>query len=609
MRHPSLLWIPLLLASLLAAATALELPDVRNYATVETAIKATPRPQTTRTADQPGYIGVELGTKGSGGWPVRAVALDSPAAAAGIRIGDVLLEFDRKAIKSPGQFRDDVQARGAGSSVPLSLRRDSKTQLLQLTLGSPSRPLRLAEQRGILGIQVSSLDDGEGLKISSITKDLPAAKAGLKVGDILLKIDGASLLASSSLTDALSIHEAGDTVSVVYRRGDVEQKFQTQLAPAPAPEGEQPYAARRVWKQPRYRLAVIGVEFADTPHNLKVTAPDWNRLFFSTNVLDAATNATGQITHGSVNDYYREVSCNQFSFEGKVFDWVKLPKSRADYSQGTASRRSRSEFFKEVLDKLLAREPKGALTGFDGLTIIYAGDRFATANRGTLFWPHRSSTTYEGKNWSYVICPEGGSRMANISVFCHEFGHILGLPDLYARAENPGSEGVGAWCAMSNQAGEGRPQHFSVWCKEQLGWLRPATIDPSVRQKLLLSPIESTTNQCYKILIRPDGSEYFLLENRQKRGFDRSLAATGLLIWRVVGNRLILEESHGVEGPAGPRVFPGSVPYPSGANDSFTPFTVPSSRPQLAGGTAIHLQQIRQHPDGRISFEIGTEFQ
>jgi M6 family metalloprotease-like protein len=351
------------------------------------------------------------------------------------------------------------------------------------------------------------------------------------------------------------------------------------------------------------------VEFADTPHNLKVTAPDWNRLFFSTNVLDAATNATGQITHGSVNDYYREVSCNQFSFEGKVFDWVKLPKSRADYSQGTASRRSRSEFFKEVLDKLLAREPKGALTGFDGLTIIYAGDRFATANRGTLFWPHRSSTTYEGKNWSYVICPEGGSRMANISVFCHEFGHILGLPDLYARAENPGSEGVGAWCAMSNQAGEGRPQHFSVWCKEQLGWLRPATIDPSVRQKLLLSPIESTTNQCYKILIRPDGSEYFLLENRQKRGFDRSLAATGLLIWRVVGNRLILEESHGVEGPAGPRVFPGSVPYPSGANDSFTPFTVPSSRPQLAGGTAIHLQQIRQHPDGRISFEIGTEFQ
>ena len=199
--------------------------------------------------------------------------------------------------------------------------------------------------------------------------------------------------------------------------------------------------------------------------------------------------------------------------------------------------------------------------------------------------------------------------MANISVFCHEFGHILGLPDLYARAENPGSEGVGAWCAMSNQAGEGRPQHFSAWCKEQLGWLRPATIDPSVRQKLLLSPIESTTNQCYKILIRTDGSEYFLLENRQKRGFDRSLAATGLLIWRVVGNRLILEESHGVEGPAGPRVFPGSVPYPSGANDSFTPFTVPSSRPQLAGGTAIHLQQIRQHPDGRISFEIGTEFQ
>ena len=76
--------------------------------------------------------------------------------------------------------------------------------------------------------------------------------------------------------------------------------------------------------------------------------------------------------------------------------------------------------------------------------------------------------------------------MANISVFCHEFGHMLGLPDLYARPENPGSEGVGIWCAMSNQAGNGRPQHFCAWCKEKLGWVKPTVIDPTVKQKLIL---------------------------------------------------------------------------------------------------------------------------
>ena len=72
--------------------------------------------------------------------------------------------------------------------------------------------------------------------------------------------------------------------------------------------------------------------------------------------------------------------------------------------------------------------------------------------------------------------------MNDISVFCHEFGHMLGLPDLYARPEMPGMEGVGPWCAMSQQNGAGRPQHFSVWSKDQLGWVTPKVIDPRVKQ-------------------------------------------------------------------------------------------------------------------------------
>ena len=80
---------------------------------------------------------------------------------------------------------------------------------------------------------------------------------------------------------------------------------------------------------------------------------------------------------------------------------------------------------------------------------IYAGERFNAA-RGSLYWPHRSSVSHGGKRWSYFICPEGGARMGNISVFCHEFGHMLGMPDLYARPENPGMEGAGVWCAMAS---------------------------------------------------------------------------------------------------------------------------------------------------------------
>jgi hypothetical protein len=240
---------------------------------------------------------------------------------------------------------------------------------------------------------------------------------------------------------------------------------------------------------------------------------------------------------------------------------------------------------------------------------IYAGERYPNVNRGSLYWPHRGSFTYKGRRWPYFICAEGGKKMSSISVYCHEFGHMLGLPDLYARPELPGSEGMGNWDAMSNQVGNGRPQHFGAWCLDQLGWVKPTVIDPTVKQKLILSPIIGSTNECYKVLVRRDGSEYLLLENRRKKGFDTSLPSEGLLIWRVVGNRPILEESHGVDGPAGPRVFLGQVPYPSTANDSYTPYTTPSSRSMLGGGLPVHITNIRQLADGRIAFHIGYEYE
>src|SRR6202011_4185825 len=203
--------------------------------------------------------------------------------------------------------------------------------------------------------------------------------------------------------------------------------------------------------------------------------------------------------------------------------------------------------------------------------------------RGNLYWPHRASFRHNGKSWPYFICGEGGARMANISVFCHEFGHLLGLPDLYARPENPGSEGVGVWCSMSNQVGNGKPQHFCAWSKEQVGWIKPCLINPTVKQKLILAPIEDSPKECFKVLVKMDGSEYFLLENRKKKGFDADLPGEGLLIWRVVNGRPILEESHGVEGPTGPTVHLAAVPYPSSANNAFTPDTTPSSRSPHGG--------------------------
>src|SRR5207244_1301741 len=132
------------------------------------------------------------------------------------------------------------------------------------------------------------------------------------------------------------------------------------------------------------------------------------------------------------------------------------------------------------------------------LFFLYTGAGVQT-NRGGLFWPHRSSVTYHGRRWPYLLCQEGGEQMSTISVIAHEFGHLLGLPDLYARPESPGSEGLGVWCTMSNGHGrDGKPLHLSAWCKEQLGWVKPAILDPTVKQKLILAPIENSRKECFK---------------------------------------------------------------------------------------------------------------
>ena len=120
--------------------------------------------------------------------------------------------------------------------------------------------------------------------------------------------------------------------------------------------------------------------------------------------------------------------------------------------------------------------------------------------------------------------------------------------------------------------------------------------------------MEGSDKECLKVLIRPDGSEFLLLENRTKTGFDRDLPGEGLLVWRVVDGRPVLEESHGILGPSGPRSFVASVPYPSKANNAFTPYTTPSSRSLKGAGLPVYITNIQRLPDGRIAFEVGYEY-
>ena len=588
--------------------------DLREYVPLAKAIPTKARIKAATTDGQTGHLGVSATLDAQGRVAIEEIALDSAAAKAGLRAGDVLLAVGDTALKSAEDLRAAIQSHPPGDSVSLEIERGGSRQKLSATLGATSQPRQLGVQRAVLGARMGTASDVPGIEIVSVTKDKPAALARLRPGDRIMKVDGEELGEGKSLSDVLLERNPGDTVKIIFRRAGKLYVKSIQLA-ADDSETSLPPEERRdltVWKKPVFRLGVICIEFPDAKHDEKVPLAEWDKAFFSRDVYNK-TNATGQPVYGSMADYYNEVSCGKLRIEGRAFAWISAGKKRLEYNLPTKSKWKR-DFFTEIVEALLKRDGADALKDFDGLAFIYAGTKPPEVQRSSILWPHRSTVKIGEKTWPYVIVPAAtkpsgaDEAMSTISTMCHEFGHILGLPDLYARPENPGSEGAGSWTIMSNQFRNGRPQHFCAWCKEQLGWLTPVVVDPDVKQKLILAPVEGSDHECLKILVRPDGSEYFLLENRRKTGFDAGLPAEGLLIWRVVANRPILEESHGVEGPAGPRVFLKSVPFPTRENHSFTPYTTPSSRPQMGGGMAVSITNIRQLPDGRISLQIGYEY-
>ncbi len=126
-------------------------------------------------------------------------------------------------------------------------------------------------------------------------------------------------------------------------------------------------------------------------------------------------------------------------------------------------------------------------------------------------------------------------------VFCHELGHIFGLPDLYDTDYS--SRGIGYWsvmaygCWLGPDGLGGCPARLDAWCLAELGFTAPVDITSNV----LNTEIRSVADGGEICRLWPDGnpaSEYFLVENRQNTGYDSYLPGDGLLIWHIDETRL-----------------------------------------------------------------------
>ena len=299
------------------------------------------------------------------------------------------------------------------------------------------------------------------------------------------------------------------------------------------------------------RIAVLLGEFSDLRHT--VSRESFEASLFGDDYH--GTSHTGQAVYGSVRDFYKEMSYGNIDVAGRVFDWIELPGKYDDYKKASFG----SPKFRTALEEAVLQAHGGeALDGYDGLIFVWAGN---PVRRVSCLWPMRVKLKHRPDMISFKTGEFYRGQMAPIGVACHEMGHTFGVNDKYGLGapERP----LGRWCLMckgthgAGQSMQHRPLPLCAWCKMIIGWVHAAIIDPAKPRKIALRPILASGNECVRVLLTPDGSEYLLLCNRRREGFMTELPSAGLVVLRVGPNdrpsapqkQVQLLEAHGL-GPA-----------------------------------------------------------
>lgn len=307
-----------------------------------------------------------------------------------------------------------------------------------------------------------------------------------------------------------------------------------------------------------------GFPLTGTPKSLVILVNFTNKSFVVSSPKTAFSNLLNEANYstnggtGSARDYFTAASNGQFSPQFDVVGPYTLPQNMAYYG-GNVSDEDKNPR-QMVIDACKLADQNGVDftqydTDNDGIVdnvfIYYAGYNEAENGPEDTVWPHRWSlanynTKYDGKSiFDYACTSElkgnSNSNMCGIGTFAHEFGHVLGLPDYYA---TDGSEHftLDYWNIMDagGYLNDGRtPPTYSAYDRFYLGWLQPVELKNA--QAVILEPLQ-TSNKAYLITQNgnhnmngenPTPTEFFMLENRQKTGWDAYLPGKGMLITRI----------------------------------------------------------------------------
>lgn len=316
------------------------------------------------------------------------------------------------------------------------------------------------------------------------------------------------------------------------------------------------------------KALVILVEFSDTPfqsgekaknvfeHFLKGKAED--------NLPDGYEAYTGSYKNknnlrnkGSVSDYFYDMSKGTYTPQFDVVGPYKLNQPSLYYGKG-----ENDNTYALVSDACKAADKDVDFSRYDAdgdgmvdlVYIIYAGYPASMSGNPNDIWPksgpgNDSFGTYDGKkvcrfgvhaelNFGRELNQKNGFLLSGIGLFCHEFSHTLGLPDLYptvdaSKVDNQNPE---MWDLMDGGEytynGGYCPTPYSPWEMDAMEWATPVELSDEKQTVTLKS--YGKERIAYKI--NGENNEYLLLQNIQKGGWWTGVASvykTGMLVWRI----------------------------------------------------------------------------
>ncbi len=332
---------------------------------------------------------------------------------------------------------------------------------------------------------------------------------------------------------------------------------------------------------------------------------------------------------GSARDFFRESSCGQFDLESDVYGPVTLPNTREFYGGGyndPNAWRMVADACRILDDDVDFSQYDRDGDGFvDNIYVFYAGEGESSGGGSDTVWPHSAKISYYDKENSYEFdgkivdtyaCSnewENGD-VDGVGTFCHEFSHVMGLPDLYSTSYNDVFS-PGPWSALDYGPynNDGRtPPLYSAFERYCVGWLTPAEI--TGRTNLTIAPV--STNTAYRISTSSN-DEFYIVENRQNISWDKFIPGHGMLVWHIdfdeqtwARNKVNDDPEHQgvdiVEADADQNIntregdsFPGTKNV-----TSFTDDTEPSMRTWQGNRLSLPMTEITEHDNGYITLKV-----